>query len=72
MQNIAYNFDYNGGDQVYEQWRKSPGHYKNMVKPEFNEVGYGFHRCEEDHKDQQGRVERGDRMYWTGLYVKMA
>ena len=34
-----------GGDtgaQIFEQWRKSPGHYKNMTDPDVNSIGIGF------------------------------
>ena len=34
-----------GGDtgaQIFEQWRKSPGHYKNMTDPNVNSIGIGF------------------------------
>ena len=34
-----------GGDtgaQIFEQWRTSPGHYKNMTDPDVNSIGIGF------------------------------
>ena len=34
-----------GGDtgaQIFEQWRNSPGHYKNMTDPDVNSIGIGF------------------------------
>lgn len=72
LQNIAYNFQYDeaSGTAVYDQWENSPGHRANMVG-DFDTVGYGFHRCEADHRSN-GRVEGSDRTYWTGLYVRKA
>ena len=34
-----------GGDTgalIFEQWRTSPGHYKNMTDPDVNSIGIGF------------------------------
>lgn len=28
---------------IFEGWKNSEGHYKNMIKPEFEEVGIGIH-----------------------------
>ena len=28
---------------IFEGWKNSEGHYKNMIKPEFKEVGIGIH-----------------------------
>lgn len=30
-------------DVIFEGWKNSKGHYENMVKPEFEEVGIGIH-----------------------------
>ncbi len=42
-ENVAMRSD--GGDigaLLFEQWRTSPGHYKNMVAPEANSIGIGL------------------------------
>lgn len=42
-ENVAWRTE--GGDtgaQIFEQWRKSPGHYKNMTDPDVNSIGIGF------------------------------
>lgn len=43
-ENIAYNHDAHGpeiGLQLFEQWRKSPGHLENMLRPNLNAIGIG-------------------------------
>ena len=33
----------NAANQLYTQWLNSEGHYKNMVKPEYNCIGVGVY-----------------------------
>ena len=42
-ENVAWRTS--GGDTgalIFEQWRNSPGHYKNMTDPNVNSIGIGF------------------------------
>ena len=42
-ENVAWRTS--GGDTgalIFEQWRNSPGHYKNMTDPDVNSIGIGF------------------------------
>jgi len=42
-ENVAWRTS--GGDTgalIFEQWRNSPGHYKNMTNPNVNSIGIGF------------------------------
>ena len=44
-ENVAMRGGSGGGDigaRLFEQWRKSPGHYANMVAPDANALGIGL------------------------------
>jgi uncharacterized protein YkwD len=41
-ENVAYNFGYANPDwKLFESWVKSPGHWQNIMHPEFTEIGVG-------------------------------
>lgn len=43
-ENIASSYgvsDSDAGLQLFEQWRKSPGHLENMLRPDINSIGIG-------------------------------
>lgn len=40
----TYYLDENGmAEVIFDGWKNSQGHYENMIKPEFEEVGIGIH-----------------------------
>ena len=55
-ENIAAG--YSSPEQVVEGWKNSPGHYANMIKPEFTRLGVGLSNL--------GFGDYG--MYWTQLF----
>jgi hypothetical protein len=60
-ENVAWNMerDLKGGcAKAMDQWKKSPGHYQNMMRPESTIVGYGYHQC------QDGKI------YYTTMFSK--
>jgi len=59
-ENLLWNMDSsnNAPDVAVEQWRVSPGHFKNLISTSTNVVGYGYADC------------GNGRIYWTGLYSK--
>ncbi len=53
-ENIAYGTNLSPAGAM-RLWTNSPGHYKNMVKPDFREVGLACHVS-------------GDLIYWVQLF----
>ena len=53
-ENIAYGTNL-GPQDVTEMWINSPGHYKNMITPEFEEIGLACYRVD-------------DIVYWVQLF----
>lgn len=41
-ENIAYN--YSSAEMLFEQWKNSPGHYRNMMNPNLRAIGIGVYR----------------------------
>lgn len=53
-ENIAYGTNL-GPQGVTKMWINSPGHYKNMITPEFEEIGLACYRVD-------------DIVYWVQLF----
>ena len=53
-ENIAYGTELDA-QGVTEMWTNSPGHYKNMITPEFKEIGLACYRV-------------NDLVYWVQLF----
>ena len=53
-ENIAYGTNVSPA-QVIEMWKNSKGHYKNIVTPDFREIGLACHIS-------------GDLVYWVQLF----
>ncbi|EES91388.1 CAP domain-containing protein [Clostridium botulinum] len=51
-ENIAQNYYSKNPDklaeELFNQWKNSPGHYKNMISSNFNEIGFGISITEND------------------------
>jgi len=55
-ENVAYGYE--SPEAVVKGWIKSPGHYQNLVSPQFTEVGIGVAA------DNKGRI------YWAQVFGK--
>ena len=55
-ENIAYGTNA-GPERVIKMWRESSGHYKNMIKPGYREVGLASYHGE------------GSDVYWVQVFL---
>lgn len=57
-ENLAASNTKGAYDIVHQLWRKSPGHYQNMISPEFERIGLGYY-----HNPYNGAA------YWVQLFA---
>lgn len=54
-ENVAYG--HRSAEHVMKSWKKSPGHFSNMISPEYNEIGIAV-----------AYDPRTNRLYWTQVF----